>query len=95
MAQMNRHPDRPRLVAVVTESCTGCHACVDYCLVDCIDAAAPAAAGAPPIQIREEECIGCQVCAKVCDQLALNGIRLVPAEELRATAEVRALAEVA
>lgn len=92
---MNRHHSRPRLVAVVTENCTGCHACVDQCLVDCIDDAPSAGAGAPLIQIREEECIGCQVCAKVCDQLALNGIRLVPAHEVRTLGEPRALAEVA
>jgi NAD-dependent dihydropyrimidine dehydrogenase PreA subunit len=79
-------------VAVVTESCTGRHACVDYCLVDCIDEGSPAGPGAPPIQIREEECIGCQLCAKVCDQLALNAIRLVPAHQVRAEP---ALAEVA
>ncbi|MFB3818362.1 MAG: ferredoxin family protein [Candidatus Methylomirabilales bacterium] len=92
---MNRHQVRPRLVAVVTESCTGCHACVDYCLVDCIDEAPSGASGAPPIQIREEECIGCQVCAKVCDQLALHAIRLVPAAEVRASKDLRTLAEVA
>jgi len=78
---------RPRLVAVVTERCTGCHACIDYCLVDCIDERASAAPGRPAVQIREEECIGCQICAKVCDELALNAIRLVPVRAVPAPDE--------
>jgi Pyruvate/2-oxoacid:ferredoxin oxidoreductase delta subunit len=74
---------RPRLVAVVAEDCTGCNTCVDYCLVDCIEPASPATSlhSTVPISIREDECIGCFVCAKVCDELAVNAIRLVPAEQ--------------
>ena len=33
------------------------------------------------ISVREDECIGCFVCAKVCEELAVNAIRLVPAAE--------------
>jgi Pyruvate/2-oxoacid:ferredoxin oxidoreductase delta subunit len=69
---------RPRLVAVVTNDCTGCHACVDFCLVDCIDEAPQETSGAARIHIREDECIGCRLCALVCDHLALHAIRLVP-----------------
>jgi NAD-dependent dihydropyrimidine dehydrogenase PreA subunit len=73
---------RPRLVAVVQEDCTGCNTCVDFCLVDCIESAPPAS---PPqslssISIREDECIGCFVCAKVCEELSVNAIRLQPAD---------------
>lgn len=71
----------PRLLAVVNTSCTGCNVCLDFCPVDCIDHEPPAqaaAAPAPPVHIRDEECIGCQVCAKVCEHLALNAIRMVP-----------------
>ena len=72
---------RSRLLAVVTEACTGCDVCVDFCPVDCIDEVPPAESAAdttPPVRIREEECIGCQVCAKVCEQLTLNAIDMVP-----------------
>ncbi len=77
--------NRPRVVATVTDDCTGCYACVDFCLVDCIDEVPSQTAGGPSIQIREEECIGCQLCAKVCDHLDLHAIRLVPVD---ATVEV-------
>jgi NAD-dependent dihydropyrimidine dehydrogenase PreA subunit len=70
-------------VAVVEEDCTGCYACVDYCLVDCIEPAPTTPSFRPPapISIREDECIGCFVCAKVCEELAVNAIRLVPAAQ--------------
>jgi Pyruvate/2-oxoacid:ferredoxin oxidoreductase delta subunit len=73
--------ERPRLVAVVGDDCTGCYACVDYCLVDCIEPSSPQAGRTPsvPIAVREDECIGCFVCAKICDALDVNAIRLVPA----------------
>jgi NAD-dependent dihydropyrimidine dehydrogenase PreA subunit len=75
--------ERPRFVAVVEEDCTGCNTCVDYCLVDCIEPAAPHpdSRSRAVISVREDECIGCFVCAKVCEELAVNAIRLVPAAE--------------
>jgi len=78
--------DRPRLIAVVSPSCTGCEVCVDFCPVDCIDdlpRTEPIQETIPPIMIREEECIGCQVCAKVCDELTWNAIEMVPVEEVK------------
>jgi len=33
-----------------------------------------------PVRIREDECIGCSLCAKVCEQVAVNAIRLLPLE---------------
>lgn len=74
--------DRPRLVAVIDNDCTGCNTCVDYCLVDCIEPASSASSvkSPLPVNIREDECIGCAVCTKVCDALGVNAIHLVPAE---------------
>ena len=80
----SKKKSRPRLIAVVNGSCTGCEVCVDFCPVDCIDDASPAEraeANIPPIRVRVEECIGCQVCVKVCDELAWNAIEMVPADE--------------
>ena len=71
---------RPRLVAVIEpDACTGCGACVDFCLVDCIEEpqAEPASTR---MHIRQDECIGCRLCAKVCDHLDVHAVRLVPAE---------------
>jgi len=74
--------ERPRFVATVTENCTGCRACVDFCLVDCIDESPGDATTPGSIQIRHDECIGCRLCAKVCEQLALNAIRMVPVAQI-------------
>jgi NAD-dependent dihydropyrimidine dehydrogenase PreA subunit len=74
---------RPRLVAAVGGDCTGCYTCVDYCLVDCIEPASPNSSltSPAPISVREDECIGCSVCAKVCDALDVHAIRLVPVSQ--------------
>jgi Pyruvate/2-oxoacid:ferredoxin oxidoreductase delta subunit len=75
---------RARLIAVVNPSCTGCEVCVDFCPVDCIDDLPPIGRVGdmiPSIRIRVEECIGCQVCAKVCDELTWNAIEMVPVDE--------------
>lgn len=75
---------RPRLMAVVNESCTGCEACIDFCPVDCIDHLPPegdTGAVIPPVRIRFDECIGCQICAKVCEHLAWNAIDMIPIDE--------------
>ena len=72
---------RPRVLAIINDDCTGCNTCVDYCLVDCIEPASSALdpAPLPHVTIREDECIGCVVCVKVCEELGINAIRLVPA----------------
>ena len=77
-------PHRVALIAVVNESCTGCETCIDFCPVDCIDdtsSAVRAGTSAPPVRIGVEECIGCQVCAKVCEELDWNAIEMVSADE--------------
>lgn len=96
MSEMTTDPGRGRVVATVTEECTGCRACVEYCLVDCIEEGPADGPVAAAVHIREDECIGCRICAKVCEQLALNAIRLVPIAQLpphphpeRGLAEVR------
>ncbi len=73
---------KPRLVAVIGDDCTGCQSCVEYCLVDCIEPApsTPASHELPAVEVREDECIGCFVCAKVCEELTVNAIHLVPLE---------------
>ncbi|MFN3476042.1 MAG: ferredoxin family protein [Candidatus Methylomirabilales bacterium] len=75
---------RPRLIAVVTEACTGCEACLAFCPVDCIDHELPGGetgAVIPPVRIRWQECIGCQLCARACEALAWNAIEMLPIEE--------------
>ncbi|MEE9522348.1 MAG: 4Fe-4S binding protein [candidate division NC10 bacterium] len=75
---------RPRLMAVVNDSCTGCEACIPFCPVDCIDHEPPAqSTGAiiPPVRIRWHECIGCQICARVCDGMAWEAIDMISIDQ--------------
>jgi NAD-dependent dihydropyrimidine dehydrogenase PreA subunit len=74
-------PDRPRLLAVVTDSCTGCGVCLDFCPVGCIEPPAPPITPQPPapVLIREADCIGCRLCAAICEQLTVRAIAMVPA----------------
>lgn len=77
---------RPRLIAVVTDSCTGCEVCVDFCPVDCIDdvpLADSAGEMIATIRIREPECIGCQICAKVCEELTWKAIEMISLDEFQ------------
>lgn len=83
---------RPRLMAVINEACTGCEACIDFCPVDCIDHVPPAeytGAVIPPVRIRVHECIGCQICAKVCEHLAWNAIDMVPIDDFERASGIR------
>ena len=75
---------RPRLMAIVNESCTGCEACIPFCPVDCIDHEPPSdytGAVIPPVRIRWHECIGCQNCARVRDVMAWNAIDMIPIDD--------------
>lgn len=51
--------------------------------MDCIEPAPPAVSpqSPSPIHIREDECIGCFLCAKVCEELTVNAIHLLSVEE--------------
>ena len=78
---------RPKQTAWVDEdNCTGCQACVSFCPVDCIE---PVSVDKhtyppiPPVQIRFNECIGCQICARVCTKLTWDAIRMVDTDELQ------------
>ncbi|MFQ5988846.1 MAG: 4Fe-4S dicluster domain-containing protein [Candidatus Methylomirabilales bacterium] len=75
---------RPRLMAVVNDSCTGCEACIPFCPVDCIDhepSSQYTGAVIPPVRIRWHECIGCQICARVCDGMAWNAIDMITIDD--------------
>ncbi|MCZ6480711.1 MAG: 4Fe-4S binding protein [candidate division NC10 bacterium] len=75
---------RPRLMAVVNDSCTGCEACIPFCPVDCIDhepSGTYTGAVIPPVRIRWHECIGCLICARVCDGMAWEAIDMIPIDD--------------
>ena len=73
---------RPKKTAWVDEdNCTGC----PFCPVDCIEPVAidkHVFPPIPPVQIRFNECIGCQICAKVCTKLTWDAIRMVDTDNL-------------
>mgnify|MGYP001164950909 FL=1 len=75
---------RPRTVAIVDEdNCTGCQVCVSFCPVDCIEPVAYEKYNIPipPVQVRFNECIGCDACAKACTDLTWDAIRMIPTGE--------------
>ena len=82
---INIKKTRPRQVAWVDEdNCTGCQACVSFCPVDCIEPVAfdkHIFPPIPPVQIRFNECIGCQICARVCTKLTWDAIRMIPTDK--------------
>lgn len=80
-AKITDKKKKPKMVAVVDEdNCTGCLACVPFCPVDCIETVSPDKYDIPipPVQIRFNECIGCQICAKVCTKLTWDAIEMLP-----------------
>ena len=70
---------------IIAEPCVGtCDtACVEVCPVDCIEPVPNEKYGIPiaPVQVRFDECIGCQICAKVCTKLTWDAIRMIKTEE--------------
>ena len=75
---------KPKLMAVVDEdNCTGCLVCVPFCPVDCIEVVPKDKYDTliPPVQIRFNECIGCQICARVCTKLTWDAIEMLPTAE--------------
>ena len=73
--------NKPKLMAVVDEdNCTGCKVCIPFCPVDCIEKVPSDKyddAPIPPVQVRWNECIGCQICARVCTKLTWDSIRMI------------------
>ena len=83
---------RPKKTAWVDEdNCTGCQACIPFCPVDCIEPVAIDKHVFPPIapvHIRFNECIGCQICAKVCTKLTWDAIRMVDTDNLEGRLDI-------
>lgn len=76
---------RPRTVAVVDEdNCTGCQVCIAFCPVDCIEPVPKDKYNIPipPVQVRWNECIGCDACAKACTDLTWDAIRMISTDEV-------------
>lgn len=75
---------RPLSIAVVNHNCTGCEVCIPFCPVDCIEHVPP---GTSPdkiiqeVQVRFDECIGCDLCVHACRELAWDAIDCVPTED--------------
>ena len=83
--KVNFKKRKPRLMAVVDEdNSTGCQVCIPFSPVDCIE---PVPLNThvyppiPPVQIRFNECIGCQICARVCTKLTWDAIRMIDTDK--------------
>lgn len=71
-------------MAVVDEdNCTGCLVCIPFCPVDCIESVSISKykIPLPPVQVRFDECIGCQACYKACNILTWDAFRMIPTDE--------------
>ena len=83
---------KPKQIALVDEdNCTGCQACVPFCPVDCIE---PVPQGKhnipiPPVQIRFNECIGCQICARVCTKMTWDALRMIAVAEIESSFKIQ------
>ena len=77
---------------IIAEPCVGVcdSACVEVCPVDCIETVPFGKYNIPipPVQIRFDECIGCQICARVCTKLTWDAIRMIPMSEFEETYEI-------
>ncbi len=83
---------KPKLIALVDEdNCTGCLACVPFCPVDCIEPVSNKKYDIPipPVQIRLNECIGCQICVRVCTKMTWDAIRMLPTAEIESRFQIQ------
>ena len=81
----NKKNKPPKMAVVDEDNCTGCSACVPFCPVDCIEPVPDDKyndVSIPPVQVRWNECIGCQICARVCTKLTWDAIRMVDTDKL-------------
>ncbi len=78
---------KPKKMAVVGDNCTGCGACVPACPVDCISWLPPETRidqysedwrPVTAVQVRFQECIGCDKCAQVCTYATWDAIKMIP-----------------
>lgn len=72
----------PRTYAIIDQKgCTGCHACIPVCPVDCIEQVP--GVDHPDlmrvVEVDQDRCIGCEACAKICPW---ETIFMVPPEEM-------------
>ena len=84
---------RPSMIAVINDSCTGCGNCIPFCPVDCIEHTPEEERGdthapIPPVRVRFNECIGCQICVNVCDQI-WDAIDMWPTADVEKTFAVK------
>jgi len=90
-AKITKKKKKPKLMAVVDEdNCTGCKVCVPFCPVDCIEVVPEEKYNIPipPVQIRFNECIGCQICARVCTQMTWDAIDMLPTAQFEETYKI-------
>ena len=70
---------------IIAEPCVGIKdaACIDVCPVDCIEPnpSEKYTTPIPPVQVRWNECIGCEACAKACTDLTWDAIRMIKTPE--------------
>jgi len=90
--EIGKKRKKPTQIAVVDEDCcTGCQVCIPFCPVDCIETVpedkypGPQKAPIPPVQVRWDECIGCEMCAQACTNLTWDAIRMIPTEDFERT----------
>ena len=82
---------KPKLMAVVDEdNCTGCQVCIPFCPVDCIEPVPKEKYNIPipPVQVRFNECIGCQMCSKACSSLTWDAIRMMKTKDFEEQYEI-------
>lgn len=90
IGQKRKRP--PQIAEVVTANCTGCKVCIPFCPVDCIETVPPEGFNdvvIPPVRVRYDECIGCELCAKACQKLTWNAIQMVDTDAFEAREGVK------
>tara|TARA_Y100000593_G_scaffold21723_1_gene43536 strand:+ start:423 stop:740 length:318 start_codon:yes stop_codon:yes gene_type:complete len=88
---VKRKKVKPKWMAVVDEdNCTGCQVCIPFCPVDCIEPVPKDKYDTPipPVQVRFNECIGCQMCAKACTKLTWDAIRMMKTSVFEETYDI-------